>query len=614
MCPENIGSAGLRLNNREAVSQLASALLAAAEPWFDNDSARLYLGNTCAHYGHDIGGIEAFSRLLWGIAPLLAGGETPARLMNYVAIIKAGVTPEHSGYWGDIGPFDQRVVEMAAFGLLLAIAPEPLLAHFSATEREHLWRWLKQSEQAEIPDNNWHFFPVLVQVGFRAAGMPFDMAVVERHFASIEAYWLGEGWYSDGPGRPRDYYIAMGFHFYGLIYARLMADIDPERCQILRQRAARFARDFIHFFDEEGAAIPFGRSLTYRFAQGAFWSACAFAGLEPFSPGVIKGLVMRHLRWWMRQPIFDRDGVLSVGYCYPNLVMAEDYNAPGSPYWALKTLLVLALDDSDPFWQAPEQPLPPLDERHAIPQADQVVVRQRKGRHLWMATAGQLELNNYVNTEAKYCKFAYSSRFGFTLERGRFGLSHAAVDSMLLLSEGDGYWRGRRGCERVETRDGIIYSRWRPWPTVRIDSWQLTAGDWQVRIHHLVSDRRLESAEGGFSLPGQRVAPRVVSGGCWLYCGTSRSGILDIGAMSRRGETVMTPPNSNLMWPERSAIPTLRGELTPGEHLLCCAVWAGDDDVAEPEPPRLRREGRQIVVHHGNQQTVFRLADAGRML
>ena len=42
--------------------------------------------------------------------------------------------------------------------------------------------------------------------------------------------------------------------------------------------------------------------------------------------------------------------------------MCEDYNAPGSPYWALKTYLMLALPESHPFWQAEEQPLPSLAE------------------------------------------------------------------------------------------------------------------------------------------------------------------------------------------------------------------------------------------------------------
>ena len=78
----------------------------------------------------------------------------------------------------------------------------------------------------------------------------------------------------------------------------------------------------------------------------------------------MKGIVLRHLRWWLKQPMFDRDGVLSVGYSYPNLAMAEDYNAPGSPYWGLKTMLVLALGEGDAFRQAAELPLPPLPAQH----------------------------------------------------------------------------------------------------------------------------------------------------------------------------------------------------------------------------------------------------------
>lgn len=47
-------------------------------------------------------------------------------------------------------------------------------------------------------------------------------------------------------------------------------------------------------------------------------------------------MILRHLRWWQKQPIFDRDGILTLGFAYPNLAMCEDYNSPGSPYWALK--------------------------------------------------------------------------------------------------------------------------------------------------------------------------------------------------------------------------------------------------------------------------------------
>lgn len=91
-------------------------------------------------------------------------------------------------------------------------------------------------------------------------------------------------------------------------------------------------------------------------------------------------------------------------------------------------------------------------------------------QHVTMLTAGQLELNNYVNTEAKYTKFAYSSRFGFTIERRRFGLKHAACDSMLLLADGDNYFRGRRECDAVRVDENYIYSRWSPWHDVHIET------------------------------------------------------------------------------------------------------------------------------------------------
>lgn len=82
--------------------------------------------------------------------------------------------------------------------------------------------------------------------------------------------------------------------------------------------------------------------------------------------------------------------------------------------------LILALPEAHPFWQAEEQPLPALAEKHVITHAQQILMHSKDSQHVVMLTAGQLELNNYVNTEAKYTKFAYSSRFGFTLERGRF--------------------------------------------------------------------------------------------------------------------------------------------------------------------------------------------------
>lgn len=45
----------------------------------------------------------------------------------------------------------------------------------------------------------------------------------------------------------------------------------------------------------------------------------------------MKGLIVRNFNWWLGQKMFDRDGILTIGYCYPQMYMAERYNAPAAP-------------------------------------------------------------------------------------------------------------------------------------------------------------------------------------------------------------------------------------------------------------------------------------------
>lgn len=133
-----------------------------------------------------------------------------------------------------------------------------------------------------------------------------------------------------------DYYSSsFAIHFLQLLYAKLAGEDEPERAAEFKKRAQAAALDLVHYFDEEGRAIPFGRSVGYRFAMCSFWGALAYADVElpePLTWGMVKGIVMRHLRWWQTQPnIWSPSGTLTIGYSYPNMYMAENYNSPGSP-------------------------------------------------------------------------------------------------------------------------------------------------------------------------------------------------------------------------------------------------------------------------------------------
>jgi hypothetical protein len=120
-----------------------------------------------------------------------------------------------------------------------------------------------------------------------------------------------------------------------LTLVKIWGKRDPKRAEAYRERAKQYALQFIHYSDEQGRLITFGRSLTYRFAMAGFWGAVAFADLElpePLTWGVVKGVLLRNLRYWTKQKeILTPEGTLSIGYLYPNQFMSENYNSPGCP-------------------------------------------------------------------------------------------------------------------------------------------------------------------------------------------------------------------------------------------------------------------------------------------
>ncbi|EOZ9387327.1 DUF2264 domain-containing protein [Enterobacter bugandensis] len=587
------------LSSRQDVVASLNTLLGALDKQFPVNHSRFSLGDTCAHYATDIAQMEGLSRALWGLFPLLASGDASPFSEKYMQAIRIGTDPQSPGYWGETGPYDQRLVEMASYGLGLSLLGNKLTDCFSEREVMNLHAWLNQIADAQMPDSNWNYFAIMVQLGFKRAGLPYDQAAIDHRFALMEAYYLGDGWYSDGAGRPKDYYISMAFHFYGLIYATLSG--DEARAEVLRERSRLFAEDFIYWSAADGASVPFGRSLTYRFAMVAFWSAVAFSELDVFTPGIVKGIILRHLRWWQQRTITDRDGILTLGFACPNLAMCEDYNSPGSPYWALKSYLILALPETHPFWQAEEQPLPALAEKRVIPRAQQILMHSTNSQHVTMLTAGQLELNNYINTEAKYTKFAYSSRFGFTIERGRFGLKHAACDSMLLLADGDNYFRGRRECDAVRVDENYIYSRWSPWHDVHIETWQIPFGEWHLRLHRINSARTLQTAEGGFAV--MKTEHQIRARGSYLAAENGSSAIVDLSPfIERTPDSIVTPPNSSIMFPECASIPLLKTDLHPGERWLCCAVIASEKQNVAAAPQLDMNHNRVVIRDPGGER------------
>jgi hypothetical protein len=264
--------------------------------------------------------------------------------------------------------------------------------------------------------------------------------------------------------------------------------------------------------------------------------------------------------------------------------MAEQYNSPGSPYWALKFFLPLALPESHPFWRADELPLPELPPIVAQPHPYMILYRDAQRRHVTALTSGQRE--PWIrHAGEKYAKFAYSTAFGFSVPSGGRGLTQAAADSMLALSDDGDHYRVRERTTEAQIENGALHSRWQPLPGVEVETWLIPAPPWHVRVHRLRTDRPLWSAEGGFTLDRTGDDPLSGAGVDEADAGIAAarypagsSGIRDLlGA--RQGQVVRLDPNTNLLHP-RTVLPTLTAQHEPGEHWLACAVLA-DTDAAQ---------------------------------
>jgi len=572
------------LRSRADVQALVRELVAPLAAYSSPSGARVRVGTSGAHFSQTCAELEGFARPLWGLAALAAGGGAFDAWERFRAGLCVGCDPKHPDYWGHADARDQRLVEMAPIASGLIMAREQLWEPLAEHDRRNILNWLSQINQRELPENNWLFFQVIVSCALERLGGDFDQAALERAFQKLDSFALGDGWYSDGHNKQRDYYVPFAIHYGALIYAKLRGERDPERAQRYRQAATRFAQDFMHWFAPNGAGLPFGRSLTYRFSQGAFWAALVFADLEALPWGQIKGLWMRHLRWWAKQPILQGDGTLSIGYGYANLNMAETYNSPSSPYWGMKIFLPLALPAEHPFWQAEEEELVFPEAVSHQPHAGMLLCHDRESQHTFALSCLQ-EAAWARHGAAKYAKFAYSTHFGFSVPSSEGSIAQIAPDSMLALSDDGQRYRVREGNLESRSQAELLYSRWTPWPDVTIETWLLPQLPWHIRVHHITSERALWSAEGGFCLPcgDERQHPHQIEvGESYALVETvgGWSGLRDLLGQ-RTGLIVRPDPNTNLLFP-RSVLPVLQGYHEPGSYWLACAV------LAQPAPYQQR--------------------------
>ncbi len=555
-----------------------------------------------ADYSSNIAEFEAFSRLLYGVIPLIKNND--ARVLDFISLINDsilnGCDCESDSYWGSFKSPDQRTVECIPIALYLYYCKSSSWDKFSDKEKGIVNDWLLQVNSGNIYDSNWLFFRLIINLVFKKLGYSYDSQAIIDSENRISKLFLGEGIYQDGKQKRFDYYNSFAFHYYGLIAASL--DPESEYSEKLILRAEEFGKIMLMLQSSRGDVIPFGRSLTYKMATSAFWSALALNGKSSYSYGFLKGIILRIFDFWKDKDIYDESGILTNGYTYSNPFMTENYNAYGSPYWAYKFFLVLLCDDS--FWNAEITEFTANTRISYIKTIGSIFTSSSDGTNLMFFPNIDTGSNDIIlNFAHKYLKFVYSNFHGFCIPRSNDGFERGGYDNSLVASDDNNIFFTREELRDVKSNGKWLYSYYRLQRGVSIRSYIVPNENWHVRIHLVKTDHPIYVKDCGFSVPKRGAFVNKNQEMITISYNGNYSGIYNysLGSNNIIDNCAMT----NILYSE-TIMPFYQQHLKRGMHLIVNLFFSSNSGV--PSLPNITIGNKKVFIFFNNAKTTIDLS------
>ncbi len=328
------------------------------------DHARITFEGPAGGYGSDIDGLEGFARTFLLAGFILKGsmgavGREAAEW--YGRGLAAGVDPSSPERWTRLDEHPQAKVEAASIALILDMTREWIWDELSDRTRGQVIEYLSPAVGDQTyPRINWVWFRLVVQTFLKSVGGPFSLSDMEADLATHDTFVRPNGWLADGDERSFDHYTGWALHLYPTLWARMRGaeELAARRGTADRDRLDRFLTDALALVGADGSPLVQGRSLTYRFAAAApFWVG-AMAGVPSHRPGALRHAALAITDHFAAHGAPDERGLLPLGWHHAWPALAQAYSGPGSPYWASKGMLGLALEATHPVWTDDDLPLP----------------------------------------------------------------------------------------------------------------------------------------------------------------------------------------------------------------------------------------------------------------
>lgn len=313
--------------------------------------------------------LEAFGRLMAGIAPWLAlpddntkEGKLRKKMRDWaLKSYKNAVDPNSKDYLLWKGE-NQILCDAAYLVNSFMRAPQALWQPLDQETKQRYIEILKSLRSIRPAYNNWLLFRGMVETFLISIGESYDGYAVEVALQKMNEWYLGDGWYSDGPEYSLDYYNGYVMH---PMYVEMLEVVEkkrinsPVKLELALRRMQRYNVLLERLISPEAAYPAMGRSMTYR--MGAFQTlalaAWKFELPKQLSNGQVRSALTAVMkRMFANTENFTPNGYLQLGFVGHQPNIADYYTNNGSLYMTSLVFLPLGLPADHPFWTDPAQP------------------------------------------------------------------------------------------------------------------------------------------------------------------------------------------------------------------------------------------------------------------
>lgn len=343
-----------------AHGKLQQNMLTEFSPSFDNRNRKVVF-------------METFGRLMAGIAPWLAlpdDGSDEAKQRKQLrdwalASYRNAVDPSSPDYlcWGIS---DQNLVDAAYIAESFLRAYDTLWQPLDSLTKRRYFQEFQRLRRIDPPYTNWLLFASTIESFLAKAGGGCDNFRVNMACRKVEEWYVGDGWYADGPVFAFDYYSSYVFHamyletLQAMIDAKVNTRIDYNKYfDRALKRAQKYAIILERFISPEGTFPVIGRSTPYRLAAMQPLALLAWYQKMPkeLSNGQVRAALTQVMhRMFDHQNNYNQKGFLTIGFCGSQPETADWYTNNGSLYMTSLSFMPLGLPANHPFWTDAPQP------------------------------------------------------------------------------------------------------------------------------------------------------------------------------------------------------------------------------------------------------------------